>query len=571
MKNLTRFVIITSACILLCTHLSAQKNKKGIIEAKGQPRLVVGIVVDQMRYDYLSRFWSQFGEGGFKRLVREGYTVHNCHYNYLPTETAPGHASIHTGTTPSVHGIIMNKWQDPGTTNAHSSVDDPANPRIGDGVHKGASPGYLTCTTLADEIKTANRFRSITVGISLKDRAAILPIGRTGDAAFWMDDKTGYWISSTYYKSLKGKLPDWLNQINTSAPAKTYLSKGWQLSRDVSAYRSPDGPEDLAYEGSFYPDSLPRFPYHFLTDSVVLPFSEGGVTKQVKLFPPQVLKGTPYGNAALEDFAEAAITNMHLGEDEITDFLSLSFSSTDIIGHIFGPQSREVEDTYLRLDKDLEELLRFLDLHCKGRALVFLTADHGGANNPDYAMAHGMEAGWMPHDTTITRVLNAAVGADLIMGIQGHHLYLNKALIQQQGKDLEQVSRKAARALETLPGILRAYTAEELRSTEYLSAPESLLRNGFYPSRSGDVLFIMAPGYAESPRIYPWTDEKGTSHGSPYEYDTHVPLLFWGCNVPAGSTTAPVNITDVAPTVSAMLHILAPSGSTGKVITDIVK
>jgi predicted AlkP superfamily pyrophosphatase or phosphodiesterase len=512
-----------------------------------------------MRYDYLQKFWDEFGNDGFRRLATEGYRMDNCHYNYIPTETAPGHASIHTGTTPSVHGIISNQWYDRGLGAAHSSVADPAHPRVGAGRHKGASPDFLMMSTLADEIKAATNFKGKSVGLSLKDRSAILPLGRSGDLAIWFDDFSGQWISSTYYLKPPAALPAWVTKLNASNLTATYLSKEWNLLRPADDYVNSDEAAFLKYEGTYYPDSSASFPHRFKTE----PFVVGLDT----VWPGSVIKATPYGNAMLEDLAEQAIVEMQLGADGFTDFLCVSFSSTDVIGHQFGPQSREVEDTYLRLDQEIADLLRFLDARCKGNVLVFLTADHGAAENPTYLRDHGHEGGFLADDVSLHLRLDTALGKGNVLAVHGHNVYLNHSFILQSGRQVEAVAQQCAKALASYPEVSMAFTAEELQSQPAQTLAEQYLRNGFHSERGGDVLYITQPGYTDAGYDMPWSHLKGTSHGSPWEYDTHVPLLFWGWRVPKGRSSAPAVIPDIAPTVSGFLGIQSPSGCTGKAIS----
>ena len=531
------------------------------------PRLVVGIVVDQMRHDYLERYWDNFGKGGFKRLIGEGYNFDHCNYNYVPTETAPGHASIFTGTTPSNHGIIMNGWLDQtemarGIVRAHSSVHDTTYPLMGFPAERilgrGASPHFLEASTIADQVKAATNGKGKTIGVSLKDRSAILPAGKSADAAFWFEDGTGNMISSSYYPAMQAGTPAWLDSINALRMPMRYLSEkaGWNLLLDASQYVSPDGPNDARYEGAYDRIGTANFPHKFRFNP---------------LYCCGNFKSTPYGNIFLKDFAKEVIQQYELGEDEVMDFLSLSFSSTDMVAHQFGPHSREVEDTYLRLDRDLEDFLNFLDDRFgKGKVLVFLTADHGGAPNPTYAKDHGGKGGWLEGlqlHRKIRKQLGDQVGQDsLLLRVQGHTIYLNRRLAKTRNLDLDSLSQVVVSAADDFPGVRKAYTAAQIAKISAPTGPERLLKNGFYPERSGDVLYLTTYGYMQSPygASQPWRHKKGTSHGSVYEYDTHVPLMYWGWRIPAKQSDAAVLIPDIAPTICGLLGIEAPNKSTGK-------
>lgn len=549
-----------------CPGKQGQQSPKA--EARG-PKLVVGIVVDQMRYDYLARFWDNFGDGGFKRLVGEGTAFSNCNYNYVPTETAPGHASIFTGTTPSGHGIIMNSWLDhssiaAGKVHAHSSVVDTLYPCLGIAPRrakaKGASPTRLEASTIADQLKAATAGKAITIGVSLKDRSAILPVGKSADAAFWFDGVTGHMVSSTYYPAMKAGFPAWVDSLNALKLPRNYLSDplGWNLLLPASEYAATDGPDDSRYEGTYTRTGSPHFPHHFQVDS---------------LNCCAEFMTTAWGNLFLKDFAKQVVTHYGLGSDAVTDFLSLSFSATDVVAHQFGPQSREVEDTYLRLDRDLADFLNFLDLRLgKGNVLIFLTADHGGAANPTYAVDHGEKGGWIDVDALHQRIrsqLGDRKGLDsLLVSVQGHNIYLNRQLANERDMNLDSLRKAVVAAMEGVPGILHAYTAPEIMALQPTTIEETFLKNGFHPARSGDVLYTANYGYMQAPYdpSETWRYQKGTSHGTHYEYDTHVPLLFWGWGIPQGQSATQVVIPDIAPTVCKLLDIAAPDKCTGHAV-----
>ncbi len=565
-RSVKLLLLSFSLFLTACPPKEAAQSKSATTK---QPRLVVGIVVDQMRYDYLQRFWPNFGEGGFKRLVGEGTSFSNCNYNYVPTETAPGHASIFTGTTPSGHGIVMNTWMDRATLDQgivfpHSSVYDSLHPYVGISPlrtkSRGVSPKFLNATTIADQLKAATNGKAITVGVSLKDRSAILPVGKTGDAAYFFDGVTGNMISSNYYPGTKTTLPFWVDSINALKIPIGFQSNpvGWVPLLAPEKYTASDGPEDAQYEGLYGPGGTAHFPHHLAVDPLICCAE---------------FMSTAWGNEFLNLFAKEAVKHHNLGNDDVTDFLSLSFSSTDMVAHQFGPQSREVEDTYLRLDRDLADFLRFLDARIgKENVLVFLTADHGGAANPDYAVAHGERGGWLDDKDMhkqIRKLVGDVAGQDSLMTrVQGHNIYLNHLLADRRNVNIDSLMKVVAAFVKGFPGIEGVFTASEIQRLQPRNFGELYLMNGYFPGRSGDVLFLESYGYMHAPYDpnETWRHKKGTSHGTHYEYDTHVPLVFWGNGIPFGTSEAPVVIPDIAATVCALLTIAPTSKCTGKAI-----
>ncbi|HEY5823458.1 MAG TPA: alkaline phosphatase family protein, partial [Cyclobacteriaceae bacterium] len=334
-----------------------------------RPKLVVGIVVDQMRQEYLYRFDSKFGKGGFKRIIGDGFMLKNAHYNYVPTETGPGHASVYTGTTPAIHGIVANEWYDRALKKEVNCVSDDKQKTIGSESKAGEiSPWRNLATTITDELELATQRRAKVIGISIKDRGAVLPAGHIPDGAYWYDPLNGNFITSTYYKAA---LPVWVDEFNKLKLPFKYLNQEWKTLLPIDQYKE-SGIDDSPYEGKFKGKERATFPYNL---------KELRTTNS----PYDLVTVTPFGNDLLAEFATAALEGEELGKDDITDFLAISFSSTDKIGHFMGPNAVEVEDTYLRLDRTLEDLLNTLDSKVgKGNYTVFLTADHGVAEVPQY-------------------------------------------------------------------------------------------------------------------------------------------------------------------------------------------
>ena len=514
------------------------------ISNRDRPKLLVGIVVDQMRYDYLDRFWDRFGEGGFKRLVNEGYSFKNNHYNYMPTTTGPGHTSVWTGTSPMNHGIINNDWYDRSQGKKVYCAGDGSVRSVGTGSDAGKmSPHRMISTTVTDQNRLATQLRGKTIGVSIKDRASILPAGHLANAAYWFQGgDEGKFITSSYYMD---ELPQWAKDFNASGPARAYL-KTWNTLYDINTYRE-SGKDLNDFEKGFDGKETATFPY----DLKKLGKKNGNY---------DMVPQTPFGNDLTLDFAIAAIEGESLGQDEDTDILALSFSSTDKVGHNFGVNSKEVEDTYLRLDRTLAELLGYLDSNVgKGNYTVFLTADHAGGNVGGYLRSVRIP----PADHFDSDGLEAALRGyvkkefgreDLIRNISGNQLFLDYNVLDKAGIDAEDLERKLARFLIRQKNIFRAFTRGQMLDSRFSEGIGHMVQNGFNPKRSGDVIFVPDPGSGGS---------KGSSHGSVFNYDTHVPLLFFGKGVRHGSTFKRSEIIDIAPTVSALLGISLPNAATG--------
>lgn len=517
------------------------------------PKLVVGIVVDQMRYEYLQRYAEHFTEGGFKRLMREGFINHNTHYNYIPTFTGPGHASIYAGTTPEVHGIVANYWYDRSGEVSVNCVGDPDVKAVGTNDEVGnASPHRLLSTTITDELELATGRQAKVVGVSIKDRGAILPAGHLADGAYWYDYSSGKFITSTFYRE---SLPDWVQDFNNSSLTKELLNSSWNTLLPIENYTA-SGPDNTPYEEVFKGKKTPTFPY----DLAALQEENGGYG---------MLPKTPFGNTLVAKMAIAALEGEQLGEDEVTDFLAVSFSSTDIIGHDFGLRSIELQDTYLRLDRELAELLAALDEKVgKDNYLVFLTADHAAVDVPNFNLDNKLPGGYI--DTyalkdELNQKLEAVYGIGQIVVDGGNNqFYFNRELLAEKGLELEAVQNRVASWLRGMPGIANAYTATQLATQAYTEGAAKMLQRGFSWKRSGDVLMVYDPGFM-------YKMDYGTTHGSGYAYDTHVPLLWYGWQIPQGESYQKQVITDIVPTLSFMLGINDPSGVTGQPIIELLQ
>ena len=547
-----RFIVSLTSSVLCMLGASAQSS------APTKPQLVVGIVVDQMRQEYLYRFESKFGEGGFKRLMDGGFMLENVHYNYVPTYTGPGHASIYTGTTPAIHGVIGNDWYDKQLKKIVNCVEDPNQKAVGSVDGNGdVSPSRMLSSTITDELKLASQKKSKVVGISFKDRGAVLPAGHHPDGAYWYDGLTGRFITSTYYRM---GLPAWLESFNNLNLADKYLSQEWKTVLPVAQY-AESGTDDSPYETR-------------LTgmDKSVFPYNLKELRKQNGDF--ELLAATPFGDDLLTEMAKAVIDGEALGKDEITDFLAISFSSPDIIGHRTGPNSVEIEDTYMRLDKNLEDLFKKLDKEVgQGRYLIFLTADHAVADNPQYLKDNSIPADYF-------RIANVEAGLSdflekyfpgkkVIEKISNDQLYLNQELFngdpRTSGIDFLIATELITKYLQDTPGVAQVYSESNLRQGNFNEGgTKGMMIRGFHHKRSGDISVVLEPGWIASQGGL-----TGTTHGSAYTYDTHVPLLFYGTGIKKGSSSQYHPITDIAPTLSILLKIKFPSGCTGQPISEL--
>lgn len=538
---------IILASFLFCFNFLAVAQQQ-------KPKLVIGIVIDQMRYDYLDRYWSKFGNDGFKKIINNGFNCKNSHYNYMPTYTGPGHASIYTGTTPENHGIIANDWYDKRQKKYVYCAEDTTVKTVGSTSKDGLmSPKNMITTTITDQLKLNTNFKGKVIGISLKDRGAILPAGHKADAAYWFEGKnTGKWISSSYYFN---ELPKWVQEVNKKNSANTYLSKPWNTLLPIAEYTASIA-DNNPYEGVFDGEKTPTFPHKLpaLRDS----------NENYSL-----IKNTPFGNNITTEMALAAIIGEKLGEDEITDFLALSYSSPDYIGHQFGPMSVEVQDNYLRLDQDIAQLLTYLESKFgKEDVLIFITADHGAVDVPQFLIDNHIPAGYFDKKK-MTADLKAFCltkwNADLIENISNGNVFLNHEIITKNNLNTSQIEQEIANYLLTFEGISQTFTANTLKTTVITENIAANIQRGFNQSRSGDVVYVLASGWINDGY------KTGTTHGSPYHYDTHVPLLWYGHLIPKGETTKKVVIPDIAATLAVLLNINAPSACTGNPIKDLIK
>ena len=544
MRNKNLLLCVFSLCMMGVASAQTQTTAK--------PKLVVGIVIDQMRWDYLYRFNDLYGANGLKRLLNKGFSCENTLIPYVPTYTAVGHTCVYTGSVPAYTGIVGNNWFDKTTiTNVYCTDDSTVNP-VGSNTKGGKmSPENLWVTTITDELRLSNNFKSKVIGIAMKDRGAILPAGHSANAAYWYDDKSGKWISSTYYMQ---QLPDWVSQFNAKDVAGNYMKQDWNTLLPINKYDLSSA-DDEPYENAIKGEKTVTFPHRLSTI--------GDADKY------ESFKTTPFANSFTFDFAKSAIENESLGKNTVPDFLAVSISSTDYIGHSFGPNSVEIEDTYLRLDNDIADFLQYLDTKVgKGNYLVFLTADHGVAHIPAFLAEHKIPGGVF-NEGEVSRELNKMIEDEfgmknVVQSLQNYQVYLNADEISKQGKDLSAVKKSVIRFLAAKPFIIHVFDTRELASTTMPEPQKTMMGNGFNPKRSGDIQFTFKPGYFDG-------GKKGTTHGLWNPYDAHIPLLWYGWNIKPGKTNRETYMTDIAATVAALLQIQMPSGCVGKVITELTK
>ena len=502
-KNLlTLFTLLACA---LTSHAQAFFTEK--------PKLVVGVVVDQMRWDYLGRYYQQFGNDGFVRLINEGYSCNNCLINYLPTITAIGHTSIYTGSTPALHGICGNTFYiDEKKT--YCTQDDAVESVGCDNCKKGKmSPRNLLATTIGDQLRLHTDFRSKVIGVSYKDRAAILPAGHSANAAYWLDSQGPCFITSTYYMQ---ELPKWVKDFNKNL----------------------------------------------------------GKNKQARLLADSI-SFSPLCGTITTDMAIAALQNENLGKGDVTDMLCVSYSQTDVIGHQWGTRGHHTDEAYLQLDRDLARLLHALDQQVgQGNYLLFLTADHGGAHNWRFMQEHKLHGGpWKSKDgiKELESAVSEAFHAELkpvIASVLDYRIFLNHQSIREQGLDLQKVKQTIINKLISSPNINYAVDFQQVAVSSIPPILRDRMLMGYHPRRSGDIIFVVEPGYYE---YGAWSSPVGTTHGEWNPYDAHIPLLFMGWKVPHGATSREVHITDIAPTVCQLLHIQQPNACVGEAITEITK
>lgn len=544
-----RKISIATAVILSVTAINAQKIKNSRLE---RPKLVVGLVVDQMRWDYLYRYYNKYGNDGFKRLLNTGYSLNNVHIPYVPTVTALGHACIYTGSVPAIHGIAGNDWTDKETgKNVYCTTDESVKPVGTTNAKVGShSPKNLWSTTISDELRMATNFQGKVIGVSLKDRASILPAGHTPNGAFWFDDSTGDFITSSWYMN---DLPQWIKAFNAQKMPEKLVANGWNTLLPIDQY-TESSPDNSAWEGLLGSAKTPVFPYSNLAADY----------KDKK----DNIRYTPFGNTLTLKLAEAAIEGEKLGSDDVVDMLAVNLASTDYAGHKFGPNSIEVEDVYLRLDQDLAQFFNYLDSKVgKGQYTVFLSADHGGAHSVGFLQEHKITTGFFGDgmEKNMNDKLKEKFGVDkLINAIDNYQIYFDRKLLKENKLDLDAVRDFTVEEIENDPNDLYAVSVTKVQQSTIPEPIKQRIINGINRQRSGDIQLIshdsMLPPYSKT----------GTTHSVWNSYDSHIPLIFMGWGIQHGESNKAYFMTDIAPTVSSLLKIQFPSGNIGNPITEVI-
>ena len=541
---------MTSLALVLLAILPATAQKK--TEKLERPKLVVGLVIDQMRWDYLYKYYDKFGNDGFKRMLNEGYSFNNVMIPYLPTVTAIGHTSIYTGSVPSIHGIAGNDWTDKETGKSVYCTTDTDVKGVGTTSDKigSHSPKNMWSTTITDQLMMATNYQSKVVGVSLKDRASILPAGHNPTGAFWFDETTGDFITSSYYMQ---DLPNFVKDFNSKNYAQEMVSKGWNTLLPISEYKESTR-DDVSWESLLGSATKPVFPYTNLAKDYE---SKKGV-----------LRTTPFGNSYTLKFAEATVDGYQMGKDDITDFLAINIASTDYVGHAFGPNSIEVQDTYLRLDRDLEAFFKNLDKKVgKGNYLVFLSADHGGAHSVGYMQENKMPSGFFGEglEKSLNTDLEKKFGmANLVLAVDNYQVYTNDKLISEKNLDREDIVEFIINVVKKSPEILYAFDMDKIGESPVPEPIKTRAINGYNWKRSGSIQMVTKDGYLA------YYAKKGTTHSVWNSYDSHIPLIFMGWGVKHGESNHPYFMTDIAPTLAQFLKIENPSGNIGNPITEVL-
>ena len=544
--------LVSCSCLILSLSIFAQSPKPAAsLNAPERPKLVVGITVDQMRWDYLYRFYDRYAaNGGMKRMLNQGFTCDNTLIPYTPTVTACGHTCIYTGSVPAIHGITGNAWWDNLKSRSVYCTEDDSVKTVGNTGKAGLmSPRNMLVTSVCDELKIATNFRSKVIGIAIKDRGAILPAGHSANAAYWYDSRAGEWISSTWYMN---ELPKWVQDYNAKKVVDKYYDRNWNTLYPIDTYVQSTA-DEKKYEGKTFGDQK-GFPYDLT---------------RYKEKNYGIIASTPWGNTMTAEMAREAIIHEQLGADKITDFLAVSFSSPDYVGHSFGPNSIEAEDIYLRLDKDLGDLFNFLDSRVgKGQYLVFLSADHAVAHVPGFSEENKLPGRLLNDDAwraEMKKQLKEKYGSDkLILSNANNQIYLNHTLMDSLKVDQDAVKKWIVSFIGKQKGISRVFALDDLMQVPLNARIRNMVANGYYPSRSGDIQIIMEPGWIDG-------GPTGTTHGAWNPYDAHIPLLFYGWKIKPGNTNRETHMTDIAATVAALLHLQMPNGCVGEPIQEVLR
>ncbi|MCX6254519.1 MAG: alkaline phosphatase family protein [Bacteroidia bacterium] len=556
MKNQESVKKIPAVIILLIT-VFIKLSGQGAYLPPDKPRLVIGIVVEQLKYDQLEKFRDRFVENGIKRLINEGTYFKNASFEYMLTQSAPGHATISTGAEPSFHGITSDNWYLPLKNELIYCTKDIEVNSVGGSFEAGLhSPVNLQASTFSDELEMATNKQAKAFGVGMKESSAIFSAGHAATGAYWFDNTTGTWMSSSYYID---SLPAWVIDFNAMKFSDSYLNNTWNLFRPAQDY-ADCLPDSNRFEAGF--NSINYFPYDL---KKMRSKGNGNSGNDFSL-----LRETPFANSLTTSFAIRLIENEGLGKDDITDYLSICYSSTDNIGHRFGPSSVEMEDAILRLDDDIKNLLTFLnDSIGKKNILIYFTAAHGISEIPAVLENNRIPAGYFKQNQALQLLrsyLNAVYGeGDWVKGYSERQVFLNRTLIEDARLPLEEVQKKVARFLVQLTGVAAAYPYSAFEANDFGNGNLKRIINNFNPQRSGDVIVTLNPGWVEKEGDYV------TNHNSPYEYDTHVPLIWYGWSVNRASITRKVNMIDIAATLSSLCKVPYPNACTGEPMFELFR
>lgn len=544
------------AAVVFYIFLAIRLSGQSAYIPPDKPKLVVGIVVEQLRYDQLERFRDKFVENGIRKLLNEGTSFRNASYDYMLTQSAPGHATISTGTEPSIHGITSDSWYLPLKNELiYCTQDNSVNP-VGGSYEAGLhSPVNLLSSTFGDELELASNGKSKVFSIALRESSAILSAGHVAQGVYWYDNITGTWMSSSWYMA---SLPAWVTDFNANKFSESYLNNPWIPLLPLQDYAGCL-PDSNIFEAGF--NGVGFFPY----DLKKMSSKEIANSKR----DYSLLRETPFGNSFTKDFAVRLIKEERLGKSDFTDFLAISFSATDYIGHRFGPSSIEAADAILRLDRDIEQLLTFLnDSIGKKNVLIYFTAAHGVSEIPAVLEKNRIPAGYFRQNQALQLLrsyLNAVYGqGDWVKGYFQRQVFLNRILIEDAKISLEDIQKKVARFLVQFSGVASAFPYSAFEANDFSNGHLKKIVNSFTPQRSGDVIITLNPGWVEK-------EDYVTNHNSPYEYDSHVPLIWYGWTVNRASVTRKVNITDIAATLSSLCKVPYPNACTGEPMTELFR
>lgn len=546
---------LLSACLILCltsTSLVNSQDTKKIPPEK--PKIIVGIVVSQMRYDYIQRFWDKFGDNGIKLLTDRGTVCKNASFNYLFSQQGVGHASLSTGTTPADHGIVGKEWYLNLQDKIEQSTEDPLYKAVGGNVENGHfSPKNLMVSTFSDELRLSNNFQSKVFSVSLDPAPGIFSAGHTANGAYWFDDLTGNWITSTYYAD---SLPVWVNDFNSKRFPDIYVKATWEPLLPLQDY-TESLPDNNKYESGF--SGRVTFPYDL---------EEISSLKKNK-YDYGLLDRTPFGNTYTKDFASTLIVNEQLGKDDITDVLMICFTATEKIGTLFGPNSVEVEDAFLRLDNEIAHFLTFLEEYVgRENALVFLTSDHGVAQIPSYLNDNKIPAGYFNQNGALSLLvssLNNTYGrGDWVKAYHAQQIYLNRTLIEDSKLSLQHMQDYVAQFMLQFTGVANAVSGYTLQTTNFTDGVFRKIQNSFNQKRSGDVIINLKAGWVEK-------NDASTGGTSSYSYDSRIPLIWYGWKIGRATVTRHIDIIDIAPTISTFLNITYPNSSTGTPVFELLQ